>query len=99
MKKESDFQSGLIKELHQRFPGCIVVKNDSKYLQGVPDLTILYKNKWATLEDKREENAPHQPNQDWYVNTMNDMSFSRFVYPENVEEVLNELEQSFEDIR
>lgn len=99
MKKESDFQSGLIKELHQRFPGCIVVKNDSKYLQGVPDLTILYKDKWATLEDKREANAPHQPNQDWYVNTMNDMSFSRFVYPENVEEVLNELEQSFEDIR
>ncbi len=99
MKKESDFQSGLIKELHQRFPGCIVVKNDSKYLQGVPDLTILYKNKWATLEDKREENAPHQPNQDWYVNTMNDMSFSRFVYPENVEEVLDELEQSFKNSR
>ena len=99
MRKESDFQSGLIKELHNRFPGCIVVKNDSKYLQGVPDLTILYKDKWATLEDKREANAPHQPNQDWYVNTMNDMSFSRFVYPENVEEVLNELEQSFENSR
>lgn len=95
MKKETDFQSDLIGRLKDRFPGCIVVKNDAKYLQGVPDLTILYNNKWATLEDKREQNAHHQPNQDWYVERMNDMSFSRFVYPENVEEVLDELEQSF----
>ena len=95
MKKETDFQSDLIGRLKDRFPGCIVVKNDAKYLQGVPDLTILYNNKWATLEDKREQNAHHQPNQDWYVERMNDMSFSRFVYPENVEEVLNAMEQSF----
>ena len=96
MKKEGDFQSDLIGRLKERFPGCIVVKNDAKYLQGVPDLTILYNDKWATLEDKREANAHHQPNQDWYVEKMNNMSFSRFVYPENVEEVLNELEQSFQ---
>ena len=98
MKKEGDFQSNLIDSLKERFPGCIVVKNDARYLQGVPDLTILYNDKWATLEDKREKNAHHQPNQDYYVEKMNNMSFSRFVYPENVEEVLNELEQSFKDI-
>lgn len=97
--KESEFQKGLINELKQRFPGCIVVKNDAGYLQGVPDLTVFYKNKWATLEDKQSENAKHRPNQDYYVEKMNDMSFSRFVYPENVEEVLNDLEQSFEDRR
>lgn len=95
MKKETDFQSDFIGRLKERFPGCIVVKNDARYLQGVPDLTILYNDKWATLEDKREKNAPHQPNQDYYVEKMNNMSFSRFVYPENVEEVLDELEQSF----
>lgn len=98
-KLESDFQGDLIKELKERFPGCIVMKNDSGYLQGIPDLTVLYKDKWATLEDKKEENASHRPNQDWYVNKMNEMSFSAFIYPENKEEVLNAMEQSFQDIR
>lgn len=95
-KLENAFQADLIKELKERFPGCIVMKNDSGYLQGIPDLTILYRDKWATLEDKREENAPHRPNQDYYVDKMNDMSFSAFIYPENKEEVLNEMERSFQ---
>jgi len=95
-KKENEFQSNLIKEIYNRFPGCIVMKNDAGYLQGIPDLTVLYKNHWATLEDKREENAAHRPNQDWYVNKMNQMSFSAFIYPENKEEVLNEMERSFQ---
>ena len=90
-KKESDFQSGLIDELYQRFPGCIVMKNDARYIQGIPDLTVLYQNKWAVLEDKREQDAPHQPNQDYYVGKMNEMSFSSFIFPENEEMVLNEL--------
>ena len=98
-KREADFQGDLIKEIKNRFPGCIVMKNDSGYLQGVPDLTVLYGNKWATLEDKKSEDAPHRPNQDWYVNKMNDMSFSAFIFPENKEEVLNEMERSFQDNR
>ena len=93
--KESKFQSDLKKELKQRFPGCIVTKLDSGDIQGIPDLLVLYKNKWATLENKRSANAPHRPNQDYYVNKMNEMSFSRFVYPENKEAVLDELQQSF----
>ena len=75
------------------FPGCIVTKLDSGDIQGIPDLLILYKNKWATLENKRSENANHQPNQDYYVDKMNEMSFSRFIYPENKDEVLNELKK------
>lgn len=92
---ESKFQHTLIQELENRFPGCIVMKNDSGYIQGIPDLTVLYKNKWATLECKKSEKSTHQPNQDFYVGKMNEMSFSAFIFPENKEEVLNDLERSF----
>lgn len=93
--RESSFQSKLIKELKARFPGCIVMKNDPTYIQGIPDLIILYKNRWAALECKRSANEHHQPNQDYYVEIMDDMSFAAFIFPENKEEVLNELQQSF----
>ncbi|MDD3204171.1 MAG: hypothetical protein PHS74_00320 [Lachnospiraceae bacterium] len=94
-KLERDFQSGLITELKKRFVGCIVTKLDSSYIQGIPDLLILYKNKWATLECKKSASASKQPNQPYYVKLMNEMSFSSFIYPENKEEVLNELQQAF----
>ena len=94
--KESKFQADLKKELKQMFPGCIVTKLDSSDIQGIPDLLILYKNKWATLENKRNKNATKRPNQEYYVEKMNDMSFSRFIYPENKEVVLDELRKTFE---
>lgn len=94
--KESKFQASLKKEIKEMFPGCIVTKLDSSDIQGIPDLLILYKDKWATLENKRNANASHRPNQDYYVNKMNEMSFSRFIYPENKEEILDELRRSFE---
>jgi len=92
---ERNFQAKLIKEIKERFPGCMIVKNDADYIQGIPDLTIFYGKHWATLESKRGPYASHQPNQDYYVAKMNDMSFSRFICPENKEEVLNDLERSF----
>lgn len=95
MKKESEFQHSLKKELENLFPGCMVTKLDSSYIQGIPDLLVLYKNKWATLENKRSEKAIHQPNQDYYVEKMNNMSFSRFIYPENKNDVVNELTDFF----
>ena len=94
--KESKFQADLKKELKQMFPGCIVTKLDSSDIQGIPDLLILYKNKWATLENKRSKNATKRPNQEFYVEKMNEMSFSSFIYPENKEDVLNELRKTFE---
>lgn len=94
-KLESRFQKELIDEIKEIFPGCIVMKNDSGYIQGIPDWTILYRGKWAVLEVKRSVSAKRQPNQDYYVNQLNDMSFSRFVYPENKEEVLNKLYKYF----
>jgi len=95
LKKESEFQHSLKKELENLFPGCMVTKLDSSYIQGIPDLLVLYKNKWATLENKRSEKASHQPNQDYYVEKMNNMSFSRFIYPENKNDVVNELTDFF----
>ena len=93
--RESGFQARLIRTLKERFPGCVVLKNDANYIQGIPDLTVFYNDRWAMLECKRSENENHQPNQDYYVERMDDMSFARFIFPENMEEVLNELERSW----
>ena len=94
---ENKFQSKLIKELKKEFPGCMVLKNDPTYLQGVPDLLVLYKNKWCALEVKRSATAKHQPNQDYYVDKMNEMSHSAFIYPENKDQVMNDLRRIFNE--
>ena len=91
---ESNFQARLIKELEEMFPGCIVMKLDSSYIQGIPDLLILYGDRWATLECKQHSRARRRPNQEYYVERMNEMSFSRFIFPENKEEVLYDLRQA-----
>lgn len=94
-KLESDFQKELMDEIRSEYPGCVILKNDSSYIQGIPDWTILYKDKWAVLEAKKNKTAKKQPNQPYYVEKLNDMSYSRFVYPENKEEVLEELRNIF----
>lgn len=94
---ENEFQAKLIKELKKEFPGCMVLKNDPTYIQGVPDLLVLYKDKWASLEAKKSATAKHQPNQDYYVNKMNEMSHSAFIYPENKDEVLDDLRKTFNE--
>ena len=98
MKKESDFQKDLIAEIEAMFPGCIIEKHDP-YRNGFPDLIILYKDKWAMLECKRETNASKRPLQDHYVELLNHMSFCSFVYPENKQEVLDGLQSTFEPKR
>lgn len=94
-KLERDFQRALIKELKAMFEGCIITKLNSGHIQGIPDLLILWGKHWATLECKQSAKANKRPNQEYYVKRMNDMSFSRFIFPENKEEVLHELEQAF----
>lgn len=96
--KENKFQSNLKKELKELFPGSIITKLDSGDIQGIPDLLVLYGNKWATLENKRNAKASKQPNQEYYVEKMDDMSFSRFIYPENKEQVIQELKEHFKEI-
>lgn len=96
--RESDFQKDVIREIKNRFPECMIWKLDAKYRQGSPDLLILYQNKWATLEVKKsykDYKNNQRPNQELYIERMDKMSFSRFIYPENREEVLNDLEKTF----
>lgn len=92
---ERDFQATLIKELKELFPGCIILKNDSGYLQGIPDLILLYKDRWAMLEVKQHSFARLRPNQEYYVDLLNEMSFASFIWPENKEVVLDDLQQAF----
>lgn len=99
MKKENAFQAELIRKIKDRFEGSIVLKNDSSYKQGIPDLTVLYKNKWAALECKKDKDASHRPNQDYYISKMDDMSFARFISPENQEEILDEMDAAFKSRR
>ena len=97
--QERDFQSDLIKEIKATFPDAIILKNDSGYKQGIPDLLILNEDKWAALECKQYANARHRPNQDYYISKMNKMSYARFIYPENKEDILDELQLALKPTR
>lgn len=92
---ESIFQSKLIVELEEIFEGCVILKNDANYIQGFPDLLILYKDTWAVLECKKNADAKYQPNQKYYLDVLDKMSFASVIYPEIKEEVLDELQQAF----
>lgn len=92
---ESRFKTKLISKLYKMFPDCLVVHPDPVEIQGLPDLLILYKDKWAALEGKRHNDSTRRPNQEYYIKLMNTMSFASFICPENEEEVLHELQRSF----
>lgn len=94
-QNEAKYQSSVIRKIQARFPGCVVLKNDSGYQQGIPDWTILFGHVWAMLEIKAEKKARKQPNQEYFVEKLGGMSFAAFIYPENEEEVLSALEQAF----
>lgn len=91
---ESKFKTKLIKEIKVRLPGSFVFHLDPSERQGVPDLIVLYRNKWAVLEGKKNSKATHRPNQDIYVRLFDDMSFARIIFPENAKEVLDEMERA-----
>lgn len=97
--RESQFQRELMEDLRDLFPDCILIKNDPNYIQGIPDLLILNYDKWAALEVKASSAARRQPNQTYYVDLMNEMAFAAFVYPENKEAVLHELQRALRPSR
>lgn len=92
---ESLYQRRIIKRLYELFPECIILKNDASYKQGVPDIIILFDNKWAMLEFKRSDKSSIRPNQEYYIELLDSMSFASFIYPENEEDVLYDLQLAF----
>lgn len=92
---ENKYQAKVIKKLERLFPGCIILKNDASYKPGFPDLTILWKQHWATLEVKDFETASMRPNQEYYIQQLSEMSFAAKIYPENERDVLSALQQAF----
>lgn len=97
--KENEYQALLIKKIEALLPGCLILKNDANYRQGILDLLILHNDRWAMLEVKASATAPHRPNQDYYVDRFSQMSFAAFVYPENEKEILNALQQALQHRR
>ena len=94
MRSEAYYQAQLIKKLERMFPGCYIVKNDPALRQGIPDLLILYEGRWGMLEVKISATASVRPNQDFYVDKVGKMSFAAFIYPENEEQVLHDLQEA-----
>ena len=99
MAREAAYQRHIIQRLYDEFPECVVLINDSLNTPGVPDLLVLYKTKWAALEVKISARARIGPNQSYYVNLMNTMSYARFIYPENENEVFDDLQYTFASTR
>lgn len=96
--RENSYQPELIKKLRALFPECFILKNDSDYMQGVPDLLILWHDRWAMLEVKRKQPRSakdFEPNQEYYLQVLDDMSFAACIYPENEEEILDALQSAF----
>lgn len=96
---EKQFQKKVIAKIKERYPGAVVLKNDPTYFQGIPDWLVLYGPEWYAFEIKRSENARVRPNQKYWVEYLDEMGFARFVYPENVDEVLDELQTTFRSNR
>jgi hypothetical protein len=99
MIRENVYQAKVIRKLRELFPGCLVIKNDSSLQQGLPDLLILWGSYWAALEIKTSAEAMLQPNQEYYIKQLDEMSFAAYIYPENEREVLSALQQAFEPPR
>lgn len=96
-KLENEYKRGLKKRIEERFPGCLVLKNDEQLLQGIFDMTILYGPYYAVLEVKRNEDAPMRPNQPYYLDRVIRMGGIAFIiYPENEAEVLDEVQRAFQ---
>lgn len=95
---ESEYQPKLIAKLRTLFPGCLILKNDPEYLPGVPDLSIFYGARWAMLEVKAKATSKFRPNQEYYLEKANNMSFASVIYPSIEEDVLRALAEAFQGV-
>lgn len=94
MTPESKFKRELIRKLKEQYPGAVILKNDANDKIGIPDHLMLYGRHWIAFEAKASQHAAHRPNQDYWVNLLNSMSFASFVYPQNEGWFLHEVQRS-----
>lgn len=90
--RETKYQKHVMDRLEVEFPGCVIIRTDPQRIQGIQDLLVLFRDRWATLEVKISSTARERPNQRFYVEQFNDMSYSTFIFPENEEQVFDELQ-------
>ena len=91
---EAVYRTKLKDKLRTKLPGCFIIENDPRVNQGVPDLLILFKKRWGALELKASSKSRKRPNQQYYVDLFNDMSYASFIHPKNEEQVLHDLQLS-----
>ena len=97
MRRETKFKKMFKKKLKRLYPECIIVEADPTYFWSVPDVYFFLGSFWAALEFKRTEGSSRRPNQEYWVEVLDKMSFARFVYPGVEEEVLSELEAAIQN--
>ncbi len=92
---ESEFKEIVKDEIRDRFPD-LDLDFVTTISRSMPDMIILAPAcYWAALEFKRSKNSPHRPNQDHHIERLRKKGYATFVYPENLEVVLDELEILF----
>lgn len=98
-KRENEYQAGVIKKLKDLVKPIDgeVIKLNPKQIQGIPDWEIIANGKYALLEIKRDKDAGHRPNQDYYIEKHSKRgAFTSFMYPENEEQVISGLKKYFD---
>lgn len=95
--RESAFERRVVSDIKSWNDNVLVLKNNASMIQGIPDRTVYFADKFAMLEFKKSKDAKHQPNQDWYIDKINSNGgFARFIYPENEEKTLADLKKFLE---
>ncbi len=93
---ESEFKKRTIQRIKDRLPSLdLDFINTKPFNRSMPDTFVIGPWCWAALEFKRSEDADQQANQDYHIERLNRKGYARFVFPENVEEVLDDLEAVF----
>ena len=93
---EATFRTKWLNKFKKLSPDIFIEFADPKRKNGIPDVIIFYKKKYARLETKRSKNASKRLHQQYYIDYFNSQGiYAAFLTPENQEEVYNALRRYF----